>query len=110
MTKLGHHLREWREYRGLTQVQLAPIIGISRSYLSKLETGDQDYLQYIIERIAIALRCEVSDLVGVRPRDANFYTGMHEEAAKFDYENQRPILFPEKRGVKKRPPPDPEEK
>ena len=102
MARLGHFLWEWRNYRKLTQEQLALIIGISRSYLSKLETGDTDYLQYIIERIAIALDCEVSELIGRSPYDADFLLGVREEAAKFDYENQKPIRFPEKRGVKKR--------
>ncbi len=61
-------------------------------------------MQYIIERIAIALNCEVSDLIGTNPKDASFYTGLREEAAKFDYGHQKPILFPQKRAGKKRSP------
>jgi DNA-binding transcriptional regulator YiaG len=32
-------IRVWREYRGLTQQQLAEVAGISKPYLSQLESG-----------------------------------------------------------------------
>ena len=37
--------REWRKYRDLTQERLADRIGITRSYLTKIERGDRRYDQ-----------------------------------------------------------------
>jgi transcriptional regulator with XRE-family HTH domain len=36
-----HYLREWREYRGLKQEDLAALTGISPSVISRYETGDR---------------------------------------------------------------------
>jgi transcriptional regulator with XRE-family HTH domain len=36
-----HYLREWREYRGWLQVDLAKRVGIAKSAISRYETGDR---------------------------------------------------------------------
>jgi len=36
-----HYLREWREHRGLLQEDLAKLTGISKSVISRYETGDR---------------------------------------------------------------------
>lgn len=63
MAKKPHHIREWRKHRGLTQEQLAERIGITRSYLTKIERGDRRYDQPFLEAAADALRCEPADLI-----------------------------------------------
>ena len=101
MTEPGHHLRDWRKFRKLTQVQLGAAIGKDRSYLSKIECGKEDYLQYIVERIAIVLDCSVGDLIDRDPNDMRNYFSVAEECKKFNFDNLKPVLMPEKRGSKK---------
>jgi len=62
-----HHIRGWRKYRGLTQEQLASRLGVATSSVSQLETGKQGYSQPMLEAIAEALSCSVTDLLGVDP-------------------------------------------
>jgi transcriptional regulator with XRE-family HTH domain len=62
-------IREWREYRGLTQVQLAHRLEgvVGQSTLSRLENGVYAYTQETLEGIAAALDCEPADLIGRLP-------------------------------------------
>lgn len=67
-------IREWREYRGLSLRRLAdrlemngPNETISHASLGRIETGDQPYSQPILEALASALNCSVTDLLGVDP-------------------------------------------
>jgi transcriptional regulator with XRE-family HTH domain len=62
-------IREWREYKGLTQVQLANRLEgvVGQSTLSRLERGDYAYTQPTLEAIAEALGCEPADLIGRLP-------------------------------------------
>lgn len=62
-------IREWREYMGLTQVQLANRLEgvIGQSNLSRLERGEYAYTQGTLEAIAEALGCEPADLIGRLP-------------------------------------------
>jgi transcriptional regulator with XRE-family HTH domain len=71
----GHYLLEWRKHRGLSLERLAqrlesepggePII--SRSSLNRIERGEQDYTQEVLQALAIALDCEPTDLLIVNP-------------------------------------------
>jgi transcriptional regulator with XRE-family HTH domain len=56
-------IRKWRKYRRLTQEQLAERVGMSPGNLSNIETGKQPYNQEHLEPIAVALGCEVVDLL-----------------------------------------------
>ena len=38
---LRHHLREWREFRGLTQDELTLLVDTSPSEIADYETGDR---------------------------------------------------------------------
>lgn len=64
-----HFIREWRKHRGLTQDQLAERIGVTKSYVSKVEGGKRRYDQPFMEAAAQVLRCEVADLVMRDPSD-----------------------------------------
>lgn len=57
------HLREWREYRGLTQEQAAERLNVSRTLLSKIENAKSPYTQGFMEAAAEAYQCEVPDLI-----------------------------------------------
>lgn len=63
MTQQRHFIREWRTFRGLNQEQFAERVGISRTYLSKIESGKRRYDQPFLEAAAEVLRCNVADLL-----------------------------------------------
>jgi DNA-binding XRE family transcriptional regulator len=57
-------IRVWREYRGLTQQQVAETAGISKPYLSQLESGRRQGTTEVLVGIARALQVTLDDLVG----------------------------------------------
>lgn len=63
MAKARHFISQWRNYRGLTQEQLAERIHKDRSYISKIEGGVKRYDQPFLEAAAIALGCKPFDLI-----------------------------------------------
>jgi DNA-binding XRE family transcriptional regulator len=48
-------IKVWREYRGLTQQQLADIVRISKPYLSQIEAGKRTGTTDVLSAIAKAL-------------------------------------------------------
>lgn len=48
-------IKVWREYRGLTQQQLADSVQISKPYLSQIETGKRAGKTDVLAAIALAL-------------------------------------------------------
>jgi DNA-binding XRE family transcriptional regulator len=56
-------IKVWREYRDLTQAQLAQAAGISVPYLSQLESGKRKGSTDILMSIAKALRLSLDDMV-----------------------------------------------
>lgn len=68
------YIREWREYRGLSLRRLAdrmemdgPNETISHASIGRIEKGEQPYSQPILEALAEALSCSVTDLLSVDP-------------------------------------------
>ena len=60
--KLGLSIKELRETRGLTQLQLAEILNTESSNLSKIERGIQIPKEESLEKIASAFQVEIKDL------------------------------------------------
>lgn len=58
-----HFIRQWREYRGLTQDQLAERLDTSKASISRIENFKQPYTQDLLEALADALMCEPADLI-----------------------------------------------
>ncbi len=56
-------IRVWREYRGLTQQQVAAEAGISKPYLSQLESGQRKGTTDVLTAVAKALNVSLDDLV-----------------------------------------------
>lgn len=56
-------LREWREHRQLSQMQLSDRMDCSISKLSKLESGEQRMTDYWMGSAAYALGIEPEDLL-----------------------------------------------
>ncbi len=59
-------IKTWREYRGLTQNQLAQIAEISPPYLSQIETGKRTGTTEVLKAIAEALNLSLDDIVITR--------------------------------------------
>ena len=56
-------IKVWREYRGLSQQQVANMIGISTSYLSQIEAGKRTGSTEVLAAIAKALDVTLDDIV-----------------------------------------------
>ncbi len=56
-------VKVWREYRGLTQQQLAEKVEISTPYLSQIETGKRIGTTEVLVTIARALEVTLDDIV-----------------------------------------------
>jgi len=58
-------LRVWREYRGLTQEQLSSQAGISKAYLSQLESGKRKGSTEVLSSLAKSLGLSLDDVVSL---------------------------------------------
>lgn len=58
-----HFLKQWREYRGLNQSQLAERIGASVPNVSRIENLKQPYTQDFLELAAEALNTDPASLI-----------------------------------------------
>ena len=56
-------IRVWREYRGMTQAELAEHAQISAAYLSQLETGKRAGTTEVLGRVALSLQVVIDDLI-----------------------------------------------
>ena len=69
MASQPHYIKEWRKHRGLTQDQFAERIGVTKSYVSKIESGKRRYDQPFLEAAAEVLQGAPADLIVRDPRD-----------------------------------------
>ena len=60
---LGNRVRALRKKKGWTQVELAEMLGIDRSYLSEIETGKKDPGLRVLKAIADGFEITVSQLL-----------------------------------------------
>lgn len=61
------YLREWRQFRGLSQDRLAEIVDTSKGYLSQMERGERPWSQRWLESLARALDIAPEDLITTPP-------------------------------------------
>jgi transcriptional regulator with XRE-family HTH domain len=61
--RLGNRVRALRQKSGWTQVELAEMLGIDRSYLSEIETGKKDPGLRILKAIADGFQLSLSQLL-----------------------------------------------
>jgi transcriptional regulator with XRE-family HTH domain len=62
--RLGRNIRAIRAERGVSQEQLASILGVHRTYMGALERGERNISLRSLERLAAAL--EVDELTLLR--------------------------------------------
>ena len=60
--KLKNKLKEYRQKAGLTQTQLADLVGSSKNTISSIETGQFCPTAYLAALLCIALECKFEDL------------------------------------------------
>lgn len=62
-------LKEWRKHRGYTQDRLSEMTGLSKPFISQIETGKRQYTQELLELFANALACSAADIIVRDPTD-----------------------------------------
>ncbi|MFJ8827300.1 helix-turn-helix transcriptional regulator [Streptomyces sp. NPDC102467] len=60
MTDTAAVVRDWRRRRGLSQAQLAELIGTGQAAISRIENGRDVPTLPLLARIAEALECRVT--------------------------------------------------
>lgn len=60
---LGNRVRSLRRKHGWTQVDMAEMLGVDRSYLSEIETGKKDPSLRVLKTIADGFRLTLSQLL-----------------------------------------------
>jgi DNA-binding XRE family transcriptional regulator len=63
----GNPIKIWREYRGMSQHEMAENAGISGPYLSQLETNKRKGSLGVLSAIAKALRVSLDHIVPLQP-------------------------------------------
>jgi transcriptional regulator with XRE-family HTH domain len=63
----AHFIKAWRKAKGLTQAQVADLVGTSTANISRIESGDQAYTQDMLEGIARALEVSPASLIASGP-------------------------------------------
>lgn len=58
-TTIGLQIAEARKKRGLTQAQLAELVGVDRANIGKIETGKYNVSIDILSRVCNAMDCEI---------------------------------------------------
>ena len=63
------YLREWREFRLLTQQQLADRLDTTAATISRIESGKRDYTGAFLLAAAYVLNCNPGDLISRPPTE-----------------------------------------
>lgn len=63
LVKLGKKIRALREEKGYSQEGLAYEAGIARTYMGRVERGEQNISIQSLIKIALVLRVEVGELI-----------------------------------------------
>jgi transcriptional regulator with XRE-family HTH domain len=63
-TRFGATIRERRIALGLSQEELAEMVGCHRNYMGRIERGEQNITLDMMIRVAKALRCRLADVMG----------------------------------------------
>lgn len=63
LVKIGKRIREARKAKGFSQEGFAAEVGMGRTYMGRVERGEQNISIQNLIQIALTLKVEVSDLV-----------------------------------------------
>ncbi|WEK44372.1 MAG: helix-turn-helix transcriptional regulator [Candidatus Sphingomonas colombiensis] len=67
LRELGRRIRAQRKRIGLTQEQLALLAEVDRSYFGAIERGERNVTFTTLNRLCIALRCDLATVAGDMP-------------------------------------------
>ena len=67
--KLKNKLKEFRRAKGLTQKQLADMVGSSKNTISSIETSQFCPTAYLAALLCVALECKFEDLFYLNPEE-----------------------------------------
>ena len=87
-----HYLKEWREFRQLTQAQMASRVHKDRTTYGRIESDEVPYSQDFLELAAYALQCEPADLLMRNPTDKSAVWSIHDQLKKADPDTRMRIL------------------
>ena len=68
LDRIGGLIRDARKHRGLTQTQLADVLGTSQSAVHRIEAGNQNLSLEMVNRIAAALDSTLISVGGTGPQ------------------------------------------
>lgn len=74
---IGDNIRKLREEMGISQADLAKKLSISDKTVSSWEVGRTEPKMSMIENLCVALRCQITDIVG---EDQSMRLSPHERA------------------------------
>jgi DNA-binding XRE family transcriptional regulator len=60
---LGLNIKEWRQYRRMSQAQLAERVGLLRTSITNIETGRQRISLFWIYRLCEVFDCRLTELL-----------------------------------------------
>lgn len=89
----ANNLKAWREYRRLTQTELAAMVGTTGAVISLLESGDRQLSTKWLHRLGPALKIRPGFLVDYDPRDLDTSTLELIETASAIAEEDRPTAI-----------------
>ena len=64
---LGKRIKQLRESKGVSQVELSHLIEIERSNMSRIESGNTNPSSYLLYNISQKLQVEASELLNFEP-------------------------------------------
>ncbi len=82
MVEFGQRLKELRKAKGLTQKQLADLIGVKNSIISFYEVGDRIPSPEVIKKLAAVLHVSADFLLGLDKGDTINVSGLDDEDKK----------------------------
>jgi transcriptional regulator with XRE-family HTH domain len=65
--RFQHFIKKWREFRQLSQEDVAALIEVDRTSISRVERGETPYDQDLLEKLSLVYRCDPDDLISVDP-------------------------------------------
>ena len=78
MVEFGSKLRQLRKEKGLTQMQLASMIGVKNSVISFYEMGDRVPSPEVIKKLAVSLHVSSDYLLGIEKNESIDVSGLEE--------------------------------
>ena len=99
-----NRIRELRKERGLTQVELAKILGVTQNAIYKLETGESDLNTKWMEKLSSALNVKPYELLPIEWQPQPISKEEEQILALFRKKNKPPLLLLQTKQISINPP------